>query len=457
MSLNTTLQIALVWQDKILAYRLVRARETVTIGPSKRASLSTPPIGSGAGSDRFVLLAPVKPKGHFVLRLAAELAGEVTTSAQVHSVADLLVSATPSKRDASVREIVLGPGDRARLSIPSAPDLRLEIRFVDAPARLPRPTLAQTEPILARITAITAFVMTIFLAGVLIFAPDEGPKPLAISAERMAKIAPPTPPPPPERGAKKKAEEKAKEESGQMKRAEGDRGRLGKHDAVAKDTVIPKGEKDILRDKVSKVGLLGLIGKERPQGSGLAKLFADNTMEVEQAVAGMAGATLTAGRGSGGLSTSGAGLGGGGTGTGHLYGAGNLDTGGRSSRGHGHGPTLAVRKEREVKVDIASGSVDEGGGLTKEQVARVVRAHQNAIKFCYEKELQRKPTLGGKIEIYWVIGPDGVVEKSKIAVTTMDDGAVEGCVVRQVKQWSFPKSDGRTVVQSYPFLFKGGA
>ncbi len=38
----------------------------------------------------------------------------------------------------------------------------------------------------------------------------------------------------------------------------------------------------------------------------------------------------------------------------------------------------------------------------------------------------------------------------------MDDGAVEGCIARQVKQWVFPKSDGRTVVQSYPFLFKGG-
>ena len=77
--------------------------------------------------------------------------------------------------------------------------------------------------------------------------------------------------------------------------------------------------------------------------------------------------------------------------------------------------------------------VDELTGM-----ARVVRAHANAIKFCYEKELQRKPTLGGKIEAYWVIVADGSVEKSKIAVTTMDDGAVEGCIARQLKQWVFP-------------------
>jgi hypothetical protein len=455
MNASATLQVALVWQDKILAYRLVRANEKVTIGPSPRALLTTPAVLR----DRFVLLAPRKPRGHFTLRLTEAFVGALTVQGRAETVQNVLqTTGAAAKRHPAIREIELVPGDRARLSFLSAPELRIEICYVEPPQRLPRPRLANSEPFLTRIVGATAIVMLAFLAAILVLAPEEGPRPLAISAERIARIVPPAaPPPPPERGDKKKAEEKTKEKSGQMKRAEGDRGRLGKHDAVAKNTVIPKGEKDILRDKVSKVGLLGLIGKERPQGSGLAKLFANNSMEVEQAVAGMAGAALAVGHGEGGLSTTGAGIGGGGTGQGHLFGAGELDSGGRSSRGRGRGPTLASRKEREVKLDIAAGTVDDGGGLTKEQVARVVRAHSNAIKFCYEKELQRKPTLAGKIEVYWVIGPDGVVDKSRIAVTTMDDGAVEGCVVRQVKQWSFPKSDGRTVVQSYPFLFKGGA
>jgi hypothetical protein len=133
-----------------------------------------------------------------------------------------------------------------------------------------------------------------------------------------------------------------------------------------------------------------------------------------------------------------------------------MDTGGRASRGRGRGPTLASRKEHEVKLDVAPGNVEEGGGLSKEQINKVVRSHLNAVKFCYEKELQRKPTLSGKLEIYWVILPDGTVDKSKVASSSVEDAAVEGCVVRQVKQWSFPKSDGRTVVQSYPFIFKGG-
>jgi len=455
MTSTSLLQIAIVWQGRILAYRLIGPKQRVTIGPSAGCTFVTPPA---RGTDkRFVLLAPVKPRGRYRLRLTSTLSGELTLRGETRRVADVLQTAETSKRDASTREIDFDPGDKAKLTFEGTGGMRLELRFVERPPVVARPNLRNTEPFLVRIATVTSILLALVVGGAMIFAPDSPPRmTLTINPDRLAKLLPPEPPPPPEKGAQKKEEEKAKEESGQMKKAKGDQGRLGKKDALAKDTTIPKGEKDILRDKVSKVGLLGLIGKERPQGSGLAKLFADNTMDVEQAVAGMTGAHMVAGRGSGGLGTTGASQGGGGTGQGHLYGAGELDTGGRSSRGRGRGPTLAIRKEREVSVGISTGSVDEGGGLTKEQVAKVVRAHQNAIKFCYEKELQRKPTLAGKIEVYWVIVPDGTVEKSKIAATSVEDSAVEGCVARQVKQWVFPKSDGRTVVQSFPFLFKGG-
>jgi len=456
MKPTTVLQVAMVWQGRILSYRLIAPGQKVTVGPSPDATFNTPPA---RGQDkRFLLLAPQRqPRGRFRLRLTAALGGELFVRGETVRVEDVLLTGTPSKRDAAIREIDLDPGDRARLAFTGMGDgPRLELRFVEPPAVLPRAGLSRREPFLVRIAAVTSLLLAMLVGGALIFAPDEPPKSLALTVERVAKLLPPEPPPPPDKGAKKKAEEKTKEESGQMKKAKDERGKLGRKDAPAKDTTIPKGDKDVLRDKVSKVGLLGLIGKERPSGSGLAKLFANNTLDVEQAVAGMAGAQVVAGRGSGGLSTTGSGLGGGGTGQGHLFGAGDIDTGGRASRGRGRGPTLASRKEHEVKLDIATGNVDDGGGLTKEQVARVVRAHSNAVKFCYEKELQRKPTLAGKIEVYWVIVPDGSVEKSKIASTTMEDSAVEGCVARQVKQWVFPKSDGRTVVQSYPFLFKGG-
>ena len=131
-----------------------------------------------------------------------------------------------------------------------------------------------------------------------------------------------------------------------MKKAKEKAGKLGRDDSKVKDTIIPKGREDILREKVQKIGILSIIGKDKAPGSGLSKLFAQNN-DVEQAVAGMAGAKMQVGRGSGGLSTSGSGPGGGGTGYGHIYGAGNLDTG--RTRPQRQGARPQARRARRTR------------------------------------------------------------------------------------------------------------
>jgi outer membrane biosynthesis protein TonB len=448
VSAPSVLQAALIWQGRILGYRLVGKREKLTVGSARNVSFITPPL-PGAVKKGFAVLTPSRHRGRHQLNVIAGLRGDAVLGGETRNVADLIAEGRP---------VELEPGDRARLLFDDAVGLRLEIRYVEPAPAVPRPGFADTEPFLARIVALTSATLFLVVAAALVFAPDEAPRQLAIAPERVAKIlppAPPPPPPPPEKKEAEKAEEKSKEESGQMKKAKEEKGRLGKQDALQKDTIVPKGEKDILRDKVMTKGILGIMGRERNASSGLSKLFANDNLELEQAVAGMKGATLAVGRGAGGLATAGAGIGGGGTGDGHIYGAGDINTGGRSSRGRGKGPTLAARGEREVKLDIGAGAVDEGGGLSKEQVYKVVKAHQNAIKFCYEKELQRKPTLAGTVKVFWTITPEGSVEKSKISSSSVGDEAVEGCLQRQVKQWAFPRSDGKTEV-NFPFVFKGG-
>jgi hypothetical protein len=151
----------------------------------------------------------------------------------------------------------------------------------------------------------------------------------------------------------------------------------------------------------------------------------------------------------------GTGLGGGGTGFGRIQGSGNLDVGAGRGRGR-KGPGLGRGREKEVQVGLETGTAEAAGGLTRDQINRVVKAHAAAIRYCYEKELQRQPSLSGKIALYWVIRPNGSVDRSRVATTTMGSRAVEGCMERQVRNWQFPRSDTETIVQSYPFFFKGG-
>src|SRR6187549_3686948 len=110
MTPTSLLQIAMVWQGRILAYRLIGPRQKVTIGPSPGASFVTPPA---LGNNKsFVLLAPGQPRGRYRLRLTAAFGGELTVRGESRRVADVLMTGEPSKRDVNIREIDFDPGDK---------------------------------------------------------------------------------------------------------------------------------------------------------------------------------------------------------------------------------------------------------------------------------------------------------------------------------------------------------
>ncbi len=431
----------MIWRGRIIGYRLLRRRQKITIGPSKRATFVTPAV---EGRSRFLLIEP-RREG-YVLHLAPALRGDLQIGGVATSVADV-----------TSRDVDLARGDKAKLVFADGSDLRVEIRWVDPPEIVPRPRFK--DPHMVQITVGTSIVLGLLAAILNFMWEKEEPKPpLALSPDRVAKIEAPQALEFQKKEVikREKAEEKSAEKQGQTKRAKDKAGKIGRADATQKDTIIPKGKEDILREKVQRVGILSIIGRDKASGSGLSKLFAQSD-DVEQAMAGMAGAKLVAGRGSGGLSSAGSGPGGGGTGYGHVYGSGNLDTGGRGTHGHGRGPKLAERGEHEVSVGLGSGGGDTDGSLSKEQVYKVVKAHFAGVKYCYEKELQHKSSLSGNVDVFWVIQPDGTVSKANIKSSAMNDAAVEGCIVRQVKQWQFPKAPGQTIVGRFPFVFKGGS
>jgi hypothetical protein len=442
LTAHAMLQVATIWRGQIIGYRLLTRRRKVSVGPSKRATFVTPPLD---GQKKHLLLRP-RREG-YVLHLAPELKGDLTLGGTAMSVADV-----------ASRDVDLARGDKAKLVFNDGSDLRIEIRWVDPPDYIPRPRFR--DPQMVQITVGTAIVLgALSILLTLLWEKTEPRPPLALDANRIAKIEAPAALEFEKKEIKKAKEEeaqKSKEKEGQTKRAKEKAGRIGRNDATLKDTIIPKGKEDILREKVQKVGILSIIGRDKAPGSGLSKLFAQNN-DVEQAMAGMAGAKMVVGHGAGGLTTSGSGSGGGGTGYGHIYGAGNLDTGGRGTHGHGKGPKFSEHGPKEVSVGLGAGGGDTDGSLSKEQVYKVVKAHEAGVKYCYEKELQHKASLAGNIDVFWVIQPDGTVSKANIKSSAMNDAAVEGCIVRQVKQWQFPKAPGQTIVGRFPFVFKGGS
>jgi hypothetical protein len=201
---------------------------------------------------------------------------------------------------------------------------------------------------------------------------------------------------------------------------------------------------------------------------------------VANALSGLNSANVVLGAGPG-TALKGLGPGGGGTGDGVAFGSGTLNTGwgagngggygygsggpgGRGSGGNGLGGrgggtgtgdgTGSGTRERSVV--FGNQAMAASGGLSSEQVRRVVMAHTGALRACYESEAQRNPNLRGGVTVAWQIDPTGGVTSASLAGTTLSNPRVEGCVVRQVKAWHFPVSDAPTTVAGYPFRFGVG-
>ncbi len=95
------------------------------------------------------------------------------------------------------------------------------------------------------------------------------------------------------------------------------------------------------------------------------------------------------------------------------------------------------------------------GGLDKDEIMAVIRAHELEVKYCYERELQQQPALAGMVSVAWTIGPDGRVLPS---VRTDHDEALDAtarCITERVLVWPFPEpGNGGVVNVTFPWMFK---
>jgi hypothetical protein len=137
---------------------------------------------------------------------------------------------------------------------------------------------------------------------------------------------------------------------------------------------------------------------------------------------------------------------------GRIHGMGRIDTGG----GRGTKASLGGKAKATgtARTSVGAGSV--AGFCREADVQRVVNARRSGISYCYEKELARDPGLGGKVTMSWRIDVDGKTTRVAVVSSTLADKDVEGCMVRNIERWTFPKPEGDMCQVSYPFTFNPG-
>lgn len=97
------------------------------------------------------------------------------------------------------------------------------------------------------------------------------------------------------------------------------------------------------------------------------------------------------------------------------------------------------------------------GALDKDIIRRIVKAHINEVRYCYNQGLADDPELAGRVEVAFTIGTDGRVSKSEVSSTTMGETEVPQCVAQAVERWMFPKpANDESVQVTYPFVLEPG-
>ena len=118
-------------------------------------------------------------------------------------------------------------------------------------------------------------------------------------------------------------------------------------------------------------------------------------------------------------------------------------------------PAEALRPEidtKAVKPKVAAVRKTPPRLLRRNEIERYVKAQKKKINTCYEKK--KTAAEGQSVTIRLTIQNSGIVSRASITNTTLQDPAVERCVIFWVKAIRFPKFDGPAVNETVGFLFQ---
>lgn len=267
-------------------------------------------------------------------------------------------------------------------------------------------------------------------------------------------------------------EDSVLEAGGSGKKHDGDEGAMGKPTSKQRDRAYSmKGPKDAVQQlarnyepdmAARNAGILGLI--QQQSGNVIASPYggAFSVGNADADVWGnLTGTEVGEAYGVGGIGLVGVGRGGGGDGKGTI-GLGNVGTIGHSAGGgtglrYGRGAGVGLDKRRKRVPRPRIGKPTVHGALDKDVIRRIVRAHINQVRHCYNQGLVRDPNLRGRVAVQFTIGPTGKVPASVVGQTSLSDRNTANCVAKAVKRWKFPRpAGGGNVIVTYPFVLEPG-
>ncbi len=459
------LRIGIIQNGKIIEERLLRKRESVTIGQSPRNTFVLPSSGIPKSATLFELKG-----GVYTLNFRPQMSGKVSVEDAVLDFKALREQNLAKKRG---DHYVLPLSEKSRGKV-VVDDVTLLFQFVTPP---PPPSKLQLPASVRQgwlkgldwpfvSTMLGSFVFQVFTVAFIVTRDyPEPPRGIEALPDRFVKMIvepPEAKPPPPETDSEEKKDEEGdiKEEvvekkpepkpqpKPEPKPEPEDKPEVAKgpEDPAAKEARLRKIKEEVASKTILKQ--LGSMGGEGP--GGLVDSLKEGAVDVKMAEAfdGASGVVVadrdTKARDRRGRAKAGAGK------------VAGLQDGDLKAKGGGPVETGSKGKEVSVKGTVAVKKPSEAFGtgvLDSSAIAKVVSRRKGAIKSCYEKQLKRNPKLAGKVKVQFTILQSGRVSNARVLEDTTGDPAVGKCIVSGMQRWRFPKPDGGDVTVAFPFVF----
>lgn len=140
---------------------------------------------------------------------------------------------------------------------------------------------------------------------------------------------------------------------------------------------------------------------------------------------------------------------------GKVNGAGGYGTKGKGGGQAGYGKIQLVGQSGQSYFQPVESEAFVEGGLDRNEISAVIQRHLSEVRFCYEKGLQNKPQLSGRVSIRFLIGAKGLVTIAQVDQSSLGHSPVEGCIRDRLKTWNFPRPEGGVTVKvTYPFILR---
>jgi len=451
------LRIGVIQGGKIVEERIIRKRETVTVGSSEKNHFVLAADGLAARFEVFQLVG-----ADYILNFTDKMGGRVGLPGGVQDLAQLRTGG--GARNAGTHfQVKLSDNSRGKIVIGS---VTLLFQFVAPPPVQPRPQL----PAAARAGFVrsidwlfTAFVVFTFMStfGFIVYlenydAPiDQGIAAVPDSLAKMIFEEPTPPPEPKEEEPEVDAEAEAEDAEPEAAEPAPTKGPAEPApDSEARAQQVAEASARIAQEAAQSAEALIVGALSAEAGGVLADVLAGGavTGSAEDILSQAAGVGVAQSASGGELRT----RSGGGDGSGQAGGLGSLARAGGAdaTAGRGEGGPVAERRIKGETKLAKGGDIGGTGEFDASLVVSIIKTRIKAIQACYERELRRNPALAGKVTVEFTIQPRGNVTDAKVAANTTGDDAVARCVMETVERFRFnPGPSGGSVSYSYPFVF----